>query len=510
MYSILIVDDEQNIRDGIAKGCNWAQFQIDCVNTACNGLQALEIMQQMPVDLVITDVKMPGMTGLEFLKIASQQYPQARFAVLSGYDEFEFARMALKYNAKEYILKPCSVEEIHEVVQKLVAELDAQKSRTQQELHYQHMQAHMRENLIGSYILSELEDAQQWSDELAVMRHTELRLLLMQLAGSSHEKRHAVQALAGKLLGRRHLIFCSRPAGNNLLLCIEYSPYPALREQLLLLQAQAEQIAGKLTIVVGEKTDFAKVQASYRNILDCMNAAFYKGEGSIISTFDRLDQDQIPQIGDLKTQDLLSAIRSADTQGTTRALEALYETFNNRSNQIAQVRSRAFGLLLAISKIDAGEQSGQDARALCRILESRDLDAVMCILRRAAAEKIEQISSQRGHRSQQMISRVEEYVEAHLADAELSLSQIAREVLFVNAAYLGKLFMEKKQQKFSDYVKLRRMDRAKELLGGSDLLIKDISLQTGFGYNTQYFSRVFKETTGQTPKGYRKHAGRRT
>lgn len=509
MYNVLIVDDEQNIREGIAKGCDWERFRIDRVETACNGMEALGIMQDISIDLVITDVKMPGMTGLEFLKIASQQYPQTRFAVLSGYDEFEFARMAIKYNAKEYILKPCSVEEIHEVVQKLVAELDTQHSRMQQEQHYQHIQAHMRENLIGSYILSELEDVQQWLGELSCMRQTPLRLLLIQLADGSQIQKHTVQALAVKLLGRRHRVLCCKPAGTSLLICMEYYVYPILHEELLVLQKQAESLGGKLTIVVGEKTDFAKVQASYRNILDCANAAFYKGEGSIISTFDRLDQREIPRVEDQKTQGLFSAIRNADVQGATLALEELYETFNNRSNNIAQVRSRAFELLLAISKIDSGEQSGQDARALSRILECRDLDAIMCVLRGAAMEKIERVSKQYGHRSRQIISRVEEYVEEHLADTELSLSQIAREVLYVNAAYLGKLFMGEKQQKFSEYVKIRRIERAKELLSGSDLLIKDISLQTGFGYNTQYFSRVFKEITGQTPKAYRKQAGRK-
>lgn len=510
MYNVLIVDDEQNIREGIANGCDWKRFQIDHVETACNGLEALEIMQNTSIDLVITDVKMPGMTGLEFLKIASQQYPQTCFAVISGYDEFEFARIAMKYNAKEYILKPCSVEEIHEVVKKLVAELDTQRSRMQKEQHYQHIQAHMRENLIRSYIFSELEDAQQWLGELSCIRQTPLRLLLIQLANSSQMQKQALQTLVAKRLGRRHRVFCCKTTGAGLLACIEYYVYPILHEELLFLQEQAESLGWKLTIVVGEKTDFTKVQASYQNIINCANAAFYKGEGSIISTFDRLDQREILRVEGERIQNLCSAIRNADMQRATLALEELHETFNNSANSITQVRSCAFELLLAISKIDTGERSERDAYALSKILECRDLNAIMGVLREATMDKIEQISKQHGYRSRQHISRVEEYVEEHLADADLSLTQIAREVLYVNAAYLGKLFAEEKQQKFSEYVKIRRIERAKELLIGSDFLIKDITLQTGFGYNTQYFSRVFKEITGKTPKAYRKQAERKS
>ncbi len=510
MYNVLIVDDEQNIRDGIAKSCDWARFRIDRVETAADAMDALDRMREVPIDLVFTDVKMPGMSGLEFLKIASQQYPKTCFVVLSGYDEFEFARMALKYNAKEYILKPCSVDEIHEVVQKLVGELDAQHTQVQQEQHYQNIQSRVRENLIGSYILSELVDVPQWTDELSCMRQSALRLLLIQPSDDAPAQRQTITTYITKILGRRHRLFCCTSVGSCLLLCIAYYAYPILHEELLLLQHQAAQLGQALTIVVGEKTDFSKVQASYRNIVDCMDAAFYKGEGSIISTFDRLEQCQTPLIEEQQTKNLLHAIRDTDIPATSLALEELYQTFNNRSNNIAQVRSCAFELLLAISKIETGEQRDQDPGAMSAILECRALDTMMCILRKAAMDKLEQVSRQHGHRSRQTICRVEEYVEEHLADAELSLSQIAREILYVNAAYLGKLFAEEKQQKFSDYVKLRRIARAKELLSRSDLLIKDISLQTGFGYNTQYFSRVFKEVTGQTPKAYRKQIRRPT
>jgi len=110
MYKAIIVDDEKNIREGIQKNCDWKKYNINAVYTAQNGKDALEIIKKVQPDIVITDVKMPEMTGLELIKTVAPLYPDILFAILSGYDEFEFAQEALKYNVQDYILKPCNIE----------------------------------------------------------------------------------------------------------------------------------------------------------------------------------------------------------------------------------------------------------------------------------------------------------------------------------------------------------------------------------------------------------------
>ena len=108
-YKVLIVDDEKNIRMGIANNCAWTEYGIGQVMTACNGQEALQLILNEKPDIVITDIKMPIMDGLELIKKTAELYPDTLFAVLSGYDDFDFARTALKHNAIDYLLKPCSI-----------------------------------------------------------------------------------------------------------------------------------------------------------------------------------------------------------------------------------------------------------------------------------------------------------------------------------------------------------------------------------------------------------------
>ena len=120
MYKLLLVDDEKNIRNGIKNNCNWEQFQIAEVDTASNGAEALKKIQDCPPDFLITDIKMPVMDGLTLTEKVMESYPDVLCAVISGYDEFDLVRTAMQHNVRDYLLKPCSIEAIHELLKKLL------------------------------------------------------------------------------------------------------------------------------------------------------------------------------------------------------------------------------------------------------------------------------------------------------------------------------------------------------------------------------------------------------
>ncbi|MBZ4665183.1 response regulator [Mahella sp.] len=126
MYKVLLVDDERVIREGISTIVDWNSLNI-CIDTAASGAEAWEKITVAPPDIVITDIKMPGMNGLELIDKVKNRYPAIYFVILSAYGEFDFANKAMKYGIKHYILKPCNEDEILDVMKNVIDDIENQK-----------------------------------------------------------------------------------------------------------------------------------------------------------------------------------------------------------------------------------------------------------------------------------------------------------------------------------------------------------------------------------------------
>ena len=126
-YRVLLADDEEEIRVGISRKIDWPGLGFVLVGEAGNGEEALELAEQLRPDVVLTDIKMPFMDGLELCRRLRQSLPGAKLVVFSGFDDFEYARQAVGMGVSEYILKPINAVELSEVLTKLRRQLDSQR-----------------------------------------------------------------------------------------------------------------------------------------------------------------------------------------------------------------------------------------------------------------------------------------------------------------------------------------------------------------------------------------------
>ena len=144
MYKLLIVDDEALVREAIQDQMDWEKLGFECIGTCEDGVEALEFIKSNPPDVVLTDIGMPFMNGIELTQELYIHYPTIKVIIFTGYDDFDFAQQALKLQAVDYILKPMTAIELEEVISKLRLELDQQNNQIQD---YERLKRQLRENL---------------------------------------------------------------------------------------------------------------------------------------------------------------------------------------------------------------------------------------------------------------------------------------------------------------------------------------------------------------------------
>ena len=126
-YKVLLVDDEEEVRNAIEQRINWEELGFEVIGKAQNGVKAMEIAEKLQPDVVITDIKMPYMNGLELARNLKEENPGVRILILTGFDEFEYAKEAVHLEIEEYILKPINANELSECLKRLKNVLDKER-----------------------------------------------------------------------------------------------------------------------------------------------------------------------------------------------------------------------------------------------------------------------------------------------------------------------------------------------------------------------------------------------
>ncbi len=164
-FSIILADDEQNILYGMQKGIDWASLGFSVVGTAQNGKEVLEIMEEFHTDLVISDIKMPFMDGLELAKQIQENYMNTKVILFSGWDDFEYARLAISYGVSEYIMKPINYDEMQKLLIEMHEELDREynekMNRVRLETAYTKSLPLLRQQFFSRLVTEQMEESER-------------------------------------------------------------------------------------------------------------------------------------------------------------------------------------------------------------------------------------------------------------------------------------------------------------------------------------------------------------
>ncbi|MFS0724781.1 response regulator transcription factor [Paenibacillus sp. 1P07SE] len=533
MHTLLIVDDQPDLVEDLATMLPWSSVGVGTVLQAYSAREALELVASRPVDIVITDIRMPGMSGLELLEQLRASWKHIKCILLTGYDDFDYAKQALQHQAIDYLLKPAGDDEVLQATAKAVQALEEQWSDIssyQNALHSVQLNlpvlqdALLCELLQGHRIPEDELAARLAMLELPLRPDQPFRLMLLRLEegldryGSQDMSlmEFAVSNIAEEIFAEHYHLWRTRDEFNYLVAVVTQKPLetgPPRTEQAELMAAQLQHaiklyLKGTVSILMSNwgvlAQDIAQVHSNSviqfrqhigreRELLLFLGEAYKPGQaGSLAQLHDPPTLTHLLEAGQWELlESKLTAVFDELEKDAGRSHEHILETYFT----IASALSRS----VHKSKRWLSEILGEDYQQLLgspqfhTIVQLRDWTRAVVAKFRQAVE----LESQDSRSA--TIRLAQRYIQDHLGEA--SLQSIAAHV-YLNPSYLSKIYKLETGEGISDYLFRLKMEQAARQLTSSHQKIYEIA--AGLGYlKTSYFIKVFKEKYGLTPQEYR-------
>ncbi|MDO5350508.1 MAG: response regulator [Lachnospiraceae bacterium] len=497
----LIVDDEPIILKGLLGMSVWTSMDVHPV-PAMTGLQALELMKQYEFDMIITDIQMPEMDGLELIAKVRLQKPEIPIVVLSGYDSFAYAKEAIRYKVVDYLLKPISQVELSDIITRIICEAEERKERRMQEEILRKRAGfpgyHAAAGQFEQYLLGK-----KMSEGLQAILGTSFILAECILkAEDEKEKMYYLSCLFEKVkelicwqksetvitMFMGHVVFAVNSAGADFCQILEK------------LEAWGKELDWAFSVSYIEVEGQRKEPNLYQRLSNVSEYRFYY-EGFCVVTENMMEEGE----GEPEFSLLEQAVRSERTKEAYQELEKVLKEIKRLNKKPEQARKYCAQVYLLLTKY-ANDQIG-DTGITEFLMAKADSDfeslkaMLLQLLNRwemtCSEKKMESYSS--------TVRSVIQYVHDHLGDEDLSLAAVAGRVLFLHPDYLGKLFKKETGIGFTRYVMELRIERAKKLIAENpDIRVYELSEAAGFGDNSHYFGQVFRAACGCTPSEYKK------
>jgi two-component system, response regulator YesN len=520
---VLLADDEMLDLEGMLRFIPWKELGMEVTEAVNSGFAAIEVLRREKIDILVTDIRMPNMTGLELVRKALEYCEDLHVIFVSGYQDFSYVKQALELDAYSYVLKPVDDQELIESLNKIKQALDEKEKRRQNEQTLMQVKPILKKE----YLLRLLEGSsdpaivQMLSEEdhtnsmifpirVAVLERDDMIYWKMNsyTDNQKQEMLHNFDYTIEAFCDNHHIQYtCKISQQRRVILINTVHERTHVLHQLI--DHIAKQFPFTITIGLGKEIDnLENLHESYRQALIALDYKLFIGKGRCI----HVDQIETKQIEDF--------------QNFTIQLEVLFEAMNNYElvrihdeieqlfNQAMHLRSR-FSIynfaMYIILKLDGYLQSLNEDLFQILDMKLENLDILQHFetihdIRTWLLKKVFEISELLNRRKQKknwkLIRDLTEYIRNHLHD-NITLRDVANRFSF-SPNYLGLLFKEGTNQSFSEYLTSLRMEKACELLKEPNSKVYEVANSVGYRY-LPYFSKQFKETYGVTPNEFRRN-----
>jgi two-component system response regulator YesN len=525
MYKVFLVEDEIVVREGIRNNIPWEQTPYSLVGEAPDGEMALSMIQDIKPDILITDIRMPFMDGLTLSRIVKKTLPWIKIIILSGHDEFEYAKEAISVGIEEYLLKPVSSQDMRKALDKIARRIDDEKENL---LSIENLKAQVRSSadmLRDKWLfdfmngripaVEAIEQGREFGIDLLARSYL---VLVAEVVGSMEKD---VQLIPVKVISRSILekhansawfqekekcfVILLRKISNN----DEESAYTIAQSLKYEIERDTEC---KVMIGIGNEAQrIGEVAKSYSVARKIVNRGIAQGLSLIADNSllprDEAGPDSSPLFnidGDIFLTRLKYAAKKDVDSIIQEYTKMLGDDFSENYLFIVFILGE---IIVAASKIV--EALGGDIRKIAPYsLNHEDIQYIVSS-REIFFEKVKSLlyavieyrDAHTAGRYQSVIVKAREYIDRNFASADISLYSTASNV-GISPNHLSTVFAQETGENFIEYLTRIRIEKAKQLLRETAMKNADIASETGFN-DPHYFSHIFKKNTGLSPREYR-------
>lgn len=525
-YSLLLVDDEEEVTQVIERKIDWSKLGFCVIGHANNGLKALEMIEEFQPDVVMTDIRMPYMDGMQLCGEIKSRYPTTKILLFTGFDEFEYAKEAVHLEIEEYILKPLNAIELTEVFAKLKQKLDQEidEKRNVETLQKYYMdslpllQANFYSTLIEGRIYEEqleqyLKDYQiQFEAPVfgCIVIHTSTNRvpegMNPQLLAISVE-RQAKEQLAPKWKAK-----CFAYLGNTVLIVQlrQESEISELTDECDRFCKYVHRILGAVTTIgVGAVcNELLELSKSYQGAKEAVSYRVLYGSSRAINIKEIVPKKQVNQevSSEGELLELFKMIRLGSEAQIEESVENYLKHLFVPSETLQKHHVALMELISTLYRFSenneiSSKEFSKEMGEIYQVLINLEPEGLKKWLLKVSLSFREQITDARSSSTKSLITKAKTYVESHYREEGLSLDDICEE-LGVSNSYFSSMFKKETGNSFVGYLTEYRMEKAcKRLIETNE---KSYMIAKSVGYtDANYFSYVFKRQYGVSPSKYR-------
>ena len=516
MYKVFLVDDEYRVKERLQNLTDWESTLFTFCGEASDGEMALSQINELKPDIVITDIQMPFMDGLELSTILKSTMPWIQIIIISGYDEFEYAKSALKIGVTDYLLKPIKFEELSRVLEKAIQKITEEKEKSRKLLQMENRLNSIKtlqkdflfETLISGKFETKdiIEQYREYKIDLISKHYIVIDVKIRCEKGIDYIEvmtfcKMALEKITNSLLYYR--------TPDRLIVVLRNNDEQELIESAFLLAGTIKhginQIDGHKSIIgigntvsrlhdIGMSYKEANKARSYINDVNLDQILYIKDvEKSFTDEThfaEKSNLSELPKLELDKVDEFLNDIFSDDKfDERFYRFHIIYTIVFQCNHIISNLGGKVKDVLPDISEKDIVNMAGMEKGRL------------IGELKKILVSTIEYRKENSASKYSEVIWRAKNYIFDHYSDSGLSLNEVAQHVC-LSPNHFSMVFSNETQTTFIEFLTKTRIDNSKKLLKDTDLKLSIIANHVGYN-EPQYFSYIFKKHTGQTPSGYR-------
>lgn len=533
MIRVIIADDENRILQLIVKLIDWKQIGMEIVGTASNGIEALQVIEREDPDVIITDIRMPGYDGLEMIERAKDMNSDLEFIIISGYGEFEYAKKAIEYGVKDYLLKPINKEDLFNTLMKLKDHIKKKREKGRldkgMKLPIKEDIKMIRQSFLNNLLLYKSEVLEKDTLEeinrryYFVFQQKIFRAIALKFDFTREYCPDNVNDIMDKVIDsinqslEKHVcdfeiikdkstIYGVLNYTENHKKKIEFEFNNILKEFYKRISASKKI---EITIAYGEEVeDLKHIKSSFESAKSSIEDRILKGTGRIIEYGEIIsDKIIIEDVFSDFLKKFIKAVELLDVEQVKKVILGFKKDIEQKSLRGVQLKdliiesAKTYYLVMKSNRIKIDNATIEYNKIESIINNCHSVDNLFNELLEHISESLKLLMKNRSQNNLVQIRQAKKYIEENYMK-NITLDDVGSHIGF-NPSYFSSLFKKETGTSFTEYLSETRIEKSKDLLRESDLKIQDVCFMVGYN-DPKYFAKSFIKHTGLKPKEYRK------